>query len=88
MFKVYSKPQCTFCEQAKALLKQHECAYLEYMLDMGQPKEEGKNYVSRDEILEVFPGARTMPQILLDFDGHQTKIGGYQELKQFFSNKD
>lgn len=85
MFRVYTKPNCTFCDQAKALLRQHDCAYMEYHLDMGQPKEEGKQYVTREEIIETFPGARTMPQILLDFDDHVTKIGGYQELKQFFA---
>lgn len=81
MFHVYSKPQCPFCDQAKALLTSKNLPYQEFILDVGQPQAEGKVYVSRDQVLEAFPGARTMPQIALVKDGNFERIGGFNELK-------
>lgn len=82
MFYVYSKPQCTFCDQAKALLKANQLPFREFMLDVGQEKSAGNTYVSREDVLMEFPGARTMPQIALEVDGHRRIIGGFSELKQ------
>ena len=81
MFHVYSKPNCTFCDQAKALLTAKGLPYQEFILDVGQPQVEGKMYISRDKVLETFPGARTMPQIALVKDGNFERIGGFAELK-------
>lgn len=81
MFQVYSKPDCPFCDQAKSLLKLKELPFQERVLDVGQEKVEGVTYVSRDEILGKFPGARTMPQIALVKDGNFQVIGGFTELK-------
>jgi glutaredoxin len=81
MFHVYSKPQCTFCDQAKALLHMKELPFQEFVLDVGQTKVAGVTYVSREEVLGRFPGARTMPQIALVKDGNFQPVGGYTELK-------
>lgn len=81
MFHVYSKPNCTFCDQAKALLTAKDLPFQEFVMDVGQPKVEGKTYVSREQVLETFPGARTMPQIALVADGNFQPIGGFAELK-------
>lgn len=66
---VWSKYNCTYCDQAKALLKQK-----------GIPFEERKigDGYSREDLLEAVPTARTVPQIFLD----NTLIGGYTELRQ------
>ncbi len=85
MFHVYSKPNCTFCDQAKALLTAKGLPYQEFIMDVGQPQVEGKIYVSRDKVLETFPGARTMPQIALVRDGNFQPIGGFAELRQTLS---
>ena len=85
MFHVYSKPNCTFCDQAKALLTQKDLPYQEFILDVGQPKVEGKTYVSRDQVLETFPGARTMPQIALVEGSDFKPIGGFVELRGMLS---
>jgi glutaredoxin len=65
---VWSKYNCTFCEQAKALLKQKGIAFEEKKIGDGYTKE---------ELLEAVPTARTVPQIFLD----DQLIGGFTELK-------
>ena len=81
MFHVYSKPNCPFCDQAKALLTVKGLPFQEFVLDVGQERELGKTYVDREEVLDTFPGARTMPQIALVKDGNFERIGGFQELR-------
>jgi glutaredoxin len=66
---VYSKYHCTFCEQAKALLKSKGIPYEERKIGDGYTKE---------DLLEAVPTARTVPQIFLDGE----LIGGFNELKQ------
>lgn len=78
MITVYSKPACTFCDQAKALLESKGLEFKVINLDVGQPRQEGAEYVTRDQLLAKIPTARTMPQIM-DGDVH---VGGFTELKQ------
>lgn len=78
MYTVYSKPACPHCDQAKALLTAKGLDFTEVVLDMNQPKIDGKLYISRTELLEKFPAARTVPQIVLG-DQH---IGGFTDLRQ------
>jgi glutaredoxin 3 len=66
---VWSKDQCTYCVQAKALL---EARGIEY---------EERNIMqdwTREQLLEVVPTARTLPQIFLDNE----YVGGFTELRQ------
>ena len=66
--EIYSKPQCPFCVQAKALAERegHELTYK--MLDED---------FNREQLMETFPTARTFPQIIVDGE----KIGGFTEFK-------
>jgi len=66
--EIYSKPQCPFCVQAKALAERegHDLTYK--MLDED---------FDRETLMETFPGARTFPQIIVDGE----KIGGFTEYK-------
>jgi glutaredoxin 3 len=66
---VWSKYHCTFCEQAKTLLKNKG-----YQIE---ERKIGDGY-SKEELLEAVPTARTVPQIFLDDD----YIGGFDELKK------
>lgn len=68
---VWSKPACPYCDQAKALLKMKEIEYEEKVIGDGYMKE---------DLLEAVPGARSVPQILID----DQLIGGFAELKQYF----
>ncbi len=66
--EIFSKPQCPFCVQAKALAERegHDLTYK--MLDED---------FDRETLMETFPGARTFPQIIVDGE----KIGGFTEFK-------
>jgi glutaredoxin len=66
---IWSKYNCTFCDQAKVLLKQKGIQFEERKIGDGYTKE---------ELLEEIPTARTVPQIILDGE----LIGGYTELKK------
>ena len=66
---VWSKYQCTFCDQAKQLLESKGIAYEERKI--------GDGY-TREELLEAVPTARAVPQIFLDGE----YIGGFNELRK------
>lgn len=65
---VWSKYQCPYCDQAKALLKQKGIVFEERKIGDGWTKE---------DLLEAVPTARTVPQIFIDDE----LIGGFTELK-------
>jgi len=65
---VWSKDNCPYCDQAKALLKQKGIEI--------QERKIGHGY-TREDLLEAVPDARTVPQIFLDGN----LIGGFTELK-------
>ena len=77
MFIIYGKPNCTYCDQAKALLISKGLEFKEKIIDVGQPKVEGKEYVTVAQLKEVVPTATTVPQILED----GVLIGGFTQLK-------
>ncbi len=79
-FIVYSKPNCTYCEMSKSLLSSKGLVFEERIMDVGQPKLDGKVYVTRDEVLAAFPGARTMPQIMAIQGSMSSPVGGHAEL--------
>lgn len=67
---VWSKDQCTFCDQAKSLLKMKGIEFEERNISKGT--------WSREQLLEAVPSARAVPQIFLDNE----YIGGFTELKK------
>ena len=66
--EIYSKPQCPYCVQAKALAEREGYELTYKMLDED---------FDRETLMETFPGARTFPQIIVD----GKKIGGFTEFK-------
>lgn len=67
MIIVYTKDNCPYCVKAKALLSSRSMEYMERRIGID---------ITRDEFLEAFPNARTVPQIV--FDGEL--VGGYDDL--------
>jgi glutaredoxin len=71
---VWSKEQCPFCDQAKALLKMKGIEFEE--------RKVGGDW-TKEQLLEAVPTARTVPQIFLD----DQLIGGFTELRSHLSAK-
>jgi glutaredoxin 3 len=70
---VWSKYNCPFCDQAKALLSQKGIVFEEKKIGDGFTKE---------DLLEAVPNARTVPQIFLE----DKLIGGFTELKKYLQD--
>ena len=70
MIEIYGKPMCPFCEKAKAFCETNGFAYKYFTL--------GTDY-TKEELLETFPGARTVPQIIVGGN----KIGGFDKLASY-----
>lgn len=70
MILIYGKPMCPFCDRAKALCEQRGFNF-EY-------KTLGTDY-TKEELLETFPGARTVPQIVVN----GLKVGGYEQFAAY-----
>lgn len=64
---IYGKAQCPFCDMAKALCESRELKYTYQQLGVD---------FNREEVLEIFPNARTFPQIKVN----GVSIGGYDQL--------
>lgn len=68
MYTVYTKDNCTYCDQAKNLLAQKGIDFHSIKLGVD---------ITRDELLAKIPTARTMPQIMKG----DRLVGGFTELK-------
>lgn len=72
MITIYSRPNCTWCEQSKALLESKGLEYNELMLDLD---------VTVEQLKQLVPGAKSVPQIMDD----GLYVGGFKELKEYLS---
>jgi glutaredoxin len=81
MYIVYSKPACHNCDKTKALLKQQNIVFREIVLDIGQNKTYGVEYIPIHQFKELYPNARTAPQIFFNDNGINISIGGFAELQ-------
>jgi glutaredoxin 3 len=66
--EIYTKWGCPYCVAAKALLDGKGVSYTEYDVTMGGPK--------RAEMEARVPGARTVPQVLVD----DKPYGGFDDI--------
>jgi glutaredoxin len=70
---IWSKSNCSYCDQAKQLLTMKGIVFEERKIGAEWTKE---------QLLEAVPTARAVPQIFLD----DQYVGGYTELKQRLTN--
>jgi len=70
LYRIYSKPDCPYCEKAKQLFERKGVSYEELVV--------GED-ISREEYLNIIPGFTTVPGIW--YQG--IFIGGYSELQSF-----
>lgn len=78
---IYTKSNCPQCTQAKTLLDINAIPYK--IIALSERGETSEGFISREDLLTRFPGARTMPQIEIDGVG----IGGLSELKHFLQQQ-
>ena len=72
MYTIYSKPNCSYCLQAKQLLEMEQLPF-DY-LTLG-------THYSLDELMTLAPNAKSFPQIfIVDENGNKELIGGYNDL--------
>jgi len=73
--EIYSKDNCPFCDkaihQAQQMVQESSNKYVVYKL--------GVDFEIED-MFQIFPNARTFPQIIVD----GKNIGGYAEFEQMF----
>lgn len=72
MIEIYGKPACPFCDMAKTLCESKGVTYTY--------KQLGTDF-TREDLLTIFPTARTFPQIKLDGES----IGGFDNLKDMIA---
>ena len=73
MIEIFGKPACPFCDKAKAFCEMRK---LEYTY-----KSLGTDY-TKEELLENFPGAHSVPQIRINGEN----IGGYDKLGAYIED--
>jgi glutaredoxin len=73
MIEIYGKPMCPFCDKAKQLC---ESRGFEYTY-----KQLGTDF-DREQIMEMFPTARTFPQIKV----HGKPVGGYDQFTKYIDD--
>jgi glutaredoxin 3 len=71
---VYTKTNCHYCNSAKMLLTIKQKEYTEV--------EIGKD-ILREDFMEKFADVRSAPLIVID----GVKIGGYDQLKEYFDSR-
>jgi glutaredoxin len=78
--EIWSKHFCPYCDRAKDLLKSLNIPYQEYIISPGydeEPAATNQQYVTKAELLQKLPSAKTVPQIWID----SVHIGGYTDLE-------
>lgn len=84
--EIYSKSSCGFCVKAKTLLKSKSIEFKEFIVQDFTNKhmdlEDNQTWITREDLLEQFPNARTVPQIKIDGKA----IGGFEGLVEYLNN--
>ena len=78
--EIYTKTTCPWCDKAKEILNELNIPYQEFILSPGYDEDKpqaNQRYVSRADLLERMPGAKTVPQIWIDGE----HIGGCTDLQ-------
>ena len=81
-FIVYSKPACPQCDQAKTLIGVKGKSYREIVIDIGQEKIPGMEYIELSDLKSKYPSIRMAPVIA---DNDSNYIGSYPELRKLLA---
>ncbi len=84
MYKVFTKPNCSFCVRAKELLDKLNIPYETYHLGENLEGGDGNYTVTIDQMFEMIgKQVRSMPQIMKD----DNLIGGFTDLREHLINE-
>jgi glutaredoxin 3 len=78
--EIYTKTMCPYCVKAKKILTQLNIPYEEYLISVNiteQSPGANQHYVTRAQLLERAPDAKTVPQIWID----GRHVGGCDDLE-------
>jgi len=82
---VWSKETCGFCDLAiKELKRRNYNVTIKKIIEPMTPEIERESMYTKEDLLEVVPHARSVPQIFL---GNEL-IGGYTDLIKYFSRSE
>jgi glutaredoxin len=70
---IYTKDLCGYCDAAKSLLRKMNVRFDEAKIGTD---------ITREELLEIAPNARTAPQIVIN----NKVVGGYDDLVDYIEN--
>tara|TARA_S200002703_G_scaffold89983_1_gene77634 strand:+ start:248 stop:496 length:249 start_codon:yes stop_codon:yes gene_type:complete len=70
---IYTKDLCGYCDAAKSLLRKMNVRFNEAKIGSD---------ITREELLEIAPNARTAPQIVIN----NKVVGGYDDLVEYIEN--
>ena len=70
---IYTKDLCGYCDAAKSLLRKMNVRFDEAKIGTD---------ITREELLEIAPNARTAPQIVIN----NKVVGGYDDLVEYIEN--
>lgn len=77
MFIVYTMQNCPDCKNAKELLTQKEERFEE--------RQAGKDF-TKEDLLDLLGPVRSLPQIVLVDDFGHWHVGGFKDLRNYFSD--
>lgn len=72
--EIYSRNDCIWCERAKSMLNINKIPFTEHKLNVD---------FSREELLEIFPSAKTFPVIVVN----DKFIGGYEDMAKLMEEQ-
>ena len=78
--EIWTKVVCPWCVKAKEILNELNIPYNEFIVSSGvdeNPPEENQRYVTKQDLLDRLPTAKTVPQIWID----GVHIGGCTDLQ-------
>ena len=73
MIEIYGKPSCPFCDRAKKFCESNQLKFKYFQLDVD---------FTREGLFEMFPTARTFPQIKVG----SNLVGGYEGLLKYIED--
>lgn len=72
MIDIYTKEDCSFCNQAKSFMQKNNLQYKEHLI--------GRD-ITREDLIAKFPQMQTVPIIMVD----NQLIGGYINLVERYT---